>query len=201
MRIVVFNSVTLDGVMQAPGRPDEDTRGGFAHGGWAVSNNDHVMGQFVGQLMSKPGGGLLLGHRSYEEMLSSWNSQPDAPFGPALNASPKYVASSNPSTRLEWPNSTLLCGDVPAAVAELKRKPGGDLVIMGSSVLIHSLVPHGLIDEYLLMIHPLILGCGLRLFPNTGSFAKLRLIESTPTTTGVIIARYQPVKTTAGTAA
>ena len=125
-------------------------------------------------------------------MLSFWNSQGANPFAAALNATRKYVASNTPSTRLEWPNSMLLHGDLPAAVAKLKRERGGDLVIMGSGALIHSLLPHGLIDEYLLMIHPLILGSGLRLFPKEGTLARLRLIDSTPTTTGVILATYQP---------
>ena len=131
MRIVVINHVTLDGVMQGPGRPDEDTRGGFTHGGWAAPGNDPAMVEAIGERMGKPDGGLLLGRRSYEDMLSTWNAR-GGPFKDALNAARKYVASSRSTTQLEWPNSTLLHGDVPAAVAELKQRPGGNLVIMGS---------------------------------------------------------------------
>ena len=192
MRIVVINHLTLDGVMQAPGRPDEDTRGGFSHGGWAIPGNDEVMGHALAGRMGKPDGGLLLGRRSYEDMLASWNAQ-GGPFKDALNSAPKYVASTRSATRLDWPNSTLLHGDIPAAVAGLKQRPGGNLVIMGSGQLIRSLLPHGLIDEYLLMIHPLVLGSGQRLFDHHDHVARLRLLSSAATTTGVIIATYQPV--------
>jgi dihydrofolate reductase len=192
VRIVVINHITLDGVMQAPGRPDEDTRGGFSHGGWAIPGNDEVMGQALTGRMGRPDGGLLLGRRSYEGMLAAWNAQ-GGPYKDALNAAPKYVASTSSATRLDWPNSTLLHSDIPAAVAELKQNSTGDLVIMGSGQLIRSLLPHGLIDEYLLMIHPLVLGSGQRLFDHDANVAKLRLLSSTPTTTGVIIATYQPI--------
>lgn len=120
MRLIVINHVTLDGVMQAPGRPDEDTRGGFSHGGWAIPGNDEVMGHALAERMGKPDGGLLLGRRSYEGMLDSWNAQ-GGPYKDALNAAPKYVASMSPATRLDWPNSTLVHGDIPAAVADLKQ--------------------------------------------------------------------------------
>lgn len=193
MRIVVINHLTLDGVMQAPGRLDEDARGGFTHGGWATPRNDQVMAQALGKRMGRPDGGLLLGRRSYEDMLASWNAQ-GGPYKAALNSAPKYVASTNSATRLDWPNSTLLHGDVPAAVGELKQTSSGDLVIMGSGQLIRALLPHGLIDEYLLMIHPLVLGSGQRLFAHDNHGLALRLIESTPTTTGVILATYQPAQ-------
>jgi dihydrofolate reductase len=190
VQLVVINHVTLDGVMQAPGRADEDTRGGFRHGGWAIPRNDDVMHQAVGQRMGKPDRGLLLGRRSYEDLLASWNAQ-GGPYKDALNTSPKYVVSSNPATKLGWPNSTLLHGDIPAAVADLKQRSTGDLVIMGSGQLIRSLLPHGLIDEYLLMIHPLLLGSGQRLFEQD-HVAELRLVDSTASTKGVILATYQP---------
>jgi dihydrofolate reductase len=192
MRIVVINHITLDGVMQAPGRPDEDTRGGFSHGGWAIPGNDEVMANVLGSRMGKPSGALLLGRLSYEDLLASWNAQ-GGPFKDALNNAPKYVASTSASTRLDGPNSTLLHGDIPAAVADLKQGSDGDLVIMGSGRLIRSLLPHGLIDQYLLMIHPLVLGSGQRLFEPDDHVTKLRLLSSTPTTTGVILATYQPV--------
>lgn len=191
MRLVVINHITLDGVMQAPGRPDEDPRGGFRHGGWAVPGNDEVMLHALGQRMGKSDGGLLLGRRSYEDLLASWNAQ-GGPYKETLNGAPKYVASTSPATRLDWPNSTLVHGDIPATVAALKRRSTGDLVIMGSGRLIRSLLPRGLIDEYLLMIHPLVLGSGQRLFDHDDHVAKLQLIDSTATTRGVILATYQP---------
>jgi dihydrofolate reductase len=191
MRVVVINHVTLDGVMQSPGRPDEDTRGGFSHGGWASPGSDEATTQATGERMGKPGGGLLLGRRSYEDMLAHWNEQ-GGRFKDGLNAAPKYVASTSSATQLEWPNSTLLHGDIPAAVADLKQKSGGNLVIMGSGQLIRSLLPHGLIDEYLLMIHPLVLGSGRRLFDHDDHVAKLQLLDSTATATGVIVAAYRP---------
>jgi len=189
MPVVVINHITLDGVMQAPGGPDEDTRGGFAHGGWAIPGSDQIMGQAMGERMGKRDGALLLGRRSYEQMLSFWNAQ-GGPYKEALNRATKYVASTSSETRLDWPNSTLVNGDVPVAVARLKRST--DLLIMGSGQLIRSLLPHGLIDEYLLMIHPLVLGSGERLFDYVEHVAKLRLVDSTSTTTGVILATYQP---------
>jgi dihydrofolate reductase len=136
--------------MQAPSRPDKETRGGFTHGGWAQADNDHVMSEALGERMQ--GGPLLLGRRSYEDMLRYWYSLEGSLFAAAPNAAPKYVASTNASTTHEWPNSTLLHGDIPAAVGDLKDKPGGDIAIMGSGELIQSLMPHNLIDEYLTSI-------------------------------------------------
>ena len=189
-RIVVLNHLTLDGVMQGPGRPDEDTRDGFQHGGWSVTDNDEVMGQAMGARMVQSSG-LLLGRRSYEDMLAYWNTT-DSPFADALNNAPKYVASHT-SEPLAWPNSTLLTGDVPMAVAKLKQDEGNDLHIMGSGMLIQSLMPHGLIDEYMLMIHPIVLGSGHRMFQEGDPTTSLRLVDSVTTTKGVLIATYQPV--------
>jgi dihydrofolate reductase len=186
-RIVVLNHLTLDGVMQGPGRPEEDTRDGFEHGGWSMADNDDVMGQVMGVRLAESGG-LLLGRRSYEDMLGYWNTT-DSPFKDALNNAPKYVASHTPEP-LSWPNSTLLTGDVPKAVSELKKRPGGDLHIMGSGVLIQSLMPHGLIDEYVLLIHPLVLGSGHKLFQDGSALTRLRLVDSVATTKGVVIATY-----------
>jgi dihydrofolate reductase len=194
-RIVVMNSVTLDGVMQAPGRPEEDNRGGFTHGGWAHLSEtaDGSLGKAMGERMAAGGGlaGWLFGRRTYEGLLSYWNEQPDSPFGPMLNDAPKYVASRTLTEPLPWPNSTLLHGDITDAVGALRAQSDGVLAIMGSGELIGSLVTAGLIDEYLLMIHPLVLGTGRRLFPD-GVHVSLRLIGSTTTTTGVVIATYQP---------
>ena len=193
MRVVVINHVTLDGVMQAPGRADEDTRGGFEHGGWALPYGDAVMGEAMGARMTRDGA-LLLGRRTYEDLLSYWNTRPDSPFMDALNNSPKYVASTTLAEPLPWPNSTLLKGDIADALGDLKARPEGDLHILGSGALIQSLMRHDLIDEYMLTIHPLVLGTGRRLFADGGPVTSLRLIDSTATTTGVVIATYLPVQ-------
>lgn len=189
-RVVVINHLTLDGVMQAPGRREEDTRGGFEHGGWAGPSVDEVVNAAMGARMPRSGG-LLLGRRSYEDMLGYWNTQ-DSPFKDILNSAPKYVASRTLREPLPWPNSTLLSGDVAEAVAQLRQQPGKDLNVMGSRELIQNLMRHGLIDEYLLLIYPLVLGSGRRLFADGGPPASLRLIDSTVSTTGVLIATYQP---------
>jgi dihydrofolate reductase len=190
-RIVVMNQVTLDGVMQGPGLPDEDTRDGFGFGGWAVPRGDEAMVAKMGERMGEDRA-FLFGRRTYEDLLASWNAQ-GGPFKEALNSARKYVASSLPTTKLEWPNSTLLGGDVPAAVADLKQSSGTTLVIMGSGMLIASLMAAQLIDEYLLMIHPLVLGAGQRLFPG-GTQASLRLVDSMTTAKGVLIATYESVR-------
>ena len=189
-KVVVMNHITLDGVMQGPGRPDEDTRDGFTHGGWAIPHGDELIVAKMAERMGE-NRAFLLGRRSYEEMLSAWNRM-GGPFRDALNNAPKYVASHSPETRLEWPNSMLLHGDVPAAVGELKQTSSGNLVIMGSGELIRSMMAADLIDEYMLMIHPLVLGTGRRLFPE-GVRASLRLTDSITTTKGVLIVVYQPV--------
>jgi dihydrofolate reductase len=187
-KVIVMNAVTLDGVMQSPGRPDEDTRGGFKRGGWAIPYGDETMVAKMGERMGRDHA-WLFGRRTYEELLATWNAR-GGPFKAALNDGRKYVASSNPEARLEWPNSTLLHGDVPAAVADLKQSSDTNLVIMGSGVLIRSLMAADLIDEYLLMIAPLVLGNGRRLFDD-GLQASLRLVESSTTDTGVVIAAYE----------
>jgi dihydrofolate reductase len=190
-RVVVTNHLTLDGVMQAPGRPDEDRRGGFEHGGWSPPYGDAVMGSVMGERMGQ-GGALLLGRRTYEDFAGFWPKQKDNPFTDVLNKVQKHVASTTLREPLAWSNSTLLEGDAADAVATLKEQAGKDLVILGSGALIQSLMRRDLIDEYLLMIHPLILGSGRRLFPDGSPFTTLRLVDTTTTTTGVMIATYQP---------
>jgi dihydrofolate reductase len=188
-KISAVESISLDGVMQAPGRPDEDTRDGFPYGGWAVPYSDEVAIAKMGQRMGEDRA-FLFGRRTYEQLLTSWNER-GGPFKDALNNAQKYVASGSPDTKLEWPNSTLLHGDVPGAVAELKESAPTNLVIMGSGVLIASLMAAGMIDEYLLSISPLVLGTGRRLFPE-GIRQPLQLMESVTTKTGVLIALYEP---------
>jgi dihydrofolate reductase len=189
--ILVFTSLTLDGVMQAPGRPDEDTRGGFQHGGWAQPYNDQVMGSASGESMANSGA-LLLGRRTYEDFYSYWPHQTDNPFTPVLDNTLKYVASSTLTEPPPWQNSKLLSGDAAEGVAKLREQPGKDIVVLGSGELIQSLVRHDLVDRYVLLIHPLVLGAGRRLFADDGAFASLELLDAKPTTTGVIIATYQP---------
>jgi dihydrofolate reductase len=190
-KVIVMNAMTLDGVMQGPGRPDEDTRGGFAYGGWGIPYSDEAMVAKMGERMGADRA-FLFGRRTYEELLTTWNAR-GGRFKDALNNAHKYVASSNPATKLDWPNSTLLGGDVPAAVADLKGSSATNLVIMGSGVLIGSLMAADLIDEYLLMIAPLVLGSGRRLFAG-GAKASLRLVDSSTTSTGVLIATYEPAR-------
>jgi dihydrofolate reductase len=189
-RVVVTEHLTLDGVMQAPGSPDEDTRGGFRHGGWAMPNNDEVMARVLGEGMAK-GGPLLFGRRTYEGFYGYWPHQQDNPFTEVLNNVQKYVASTTLTEPLSWGNSTLLEGDAAEAVARLKRQAGEDIGVLGSGELVRSLNRHGLIDRYVLLIHPLVLGSGRRLFPD-GVATTLRLVDSVTTTTGVVIATYQP---------
>ena len=192
-RIVVINHLTLDGVMQAPGRPDEDCRGGFEQGGWASSrmSEDEVIGAAMGARMASSSG-LLFGRRTYEDLLSYWNTQ-DSSFKGALNDAPKYIASRTLTDPLPWPNSTLLRGDVGEAVAALKQEPGDELQVMGSGELIQTLMRHNLIDEFMLLLHPLVLGSGRRLFSETGARAALRLMNAQASPSGVVIATYQPV--------
>jgi dihydrofolate reductase len=188
-KVVVVNNLTLDGVMQAPGRPDEDTRGGFEHGGWAQPYNDPVMARKMGEGMAA-GGPLLFGRRTYQDFASFWPQQKDNPFTPVLDNAQKYVASTTLKEPLPWRNSTLLAGDGADAVGKLKEQLAQDLVILGSGELIRSLMRRNLIDEYVLLIHPLVLGSGRRMFQDGNPLATLRLVDATPTTTDVVIATY-----------
>jgi dihydrofolate reductase len=189
-KIVVFTSLSLDGVTQAPGRPDEDRRDGFQRGGWAAPYADEVTGSVAAEGMANTGG-LLLGRRTYEDFYAYWPKQTDNPFTAVLNNIQKYVASTTLTQPLPWSNSTLLKTDVPESVRELKAQAGNDIVVLGSGNLVRSLMRHDLVDEYVLLIHPLVLGSGHRLFPDNGVFAELRLIDVRTTTTGVVIATYQ----------
>jgi dihydrofolate reductase len=189
--IEVVNHITLDGVMQAPAGPDEDRRGGFEHGGWAAPYADEVMGQYMGARMSAGDGKLLLGRWTYEKFEDAWQKQPeDNPIRQRLEASTKYVVSRSPG-ELRWQNSVLLEGDAAETVADLKAREDGSMVILGSGELVQALLPHGLIDAFLLTIHPLVLGSGRRLFADHGALSRFNLVESKPTTTGVLIVRYE----------
>lgn len=189
-KVIVVENLTLDGVMQAPARPDEDTRDGFRYGGWALPYNGPVA-RYMGQHMGAHAGALLFGRRTYEDFAAVWPGRTDNPFTEVLDKTRKYVASRTLTEPLPWRNSTLLKGEATAAVAELKqRHPDEHLTILGSGELVRSLMPHGLIDEYLLVIHPLVLGAGRRLFGD--ACLALRLDGSVTTANGVVIATYRP---------
>ncbi len=191
-KVVLFISLTADGVMQAPGRPDEDRRGGFAHGGWATPYADSILGSVAGGSMGTSGA-LLLGRRTYEDFYSVWPNRPKPnPFTDLLNNIQKYVASTTLKQPLPWSNSTLLSGDAATAVARLRDQPGKDLVILGSGELAQSLMRRNLIDTFVLLVHPLVLGTGRRLFREDGPNIKLRQVETKTTTTGVVITTYHP---------
>jgi dihydrofolate reductase len=187
-KVIVFTNLTLDGVMQAPARPDEDRRGGFEHGGWAAPYA--AMAQAGESMPTIPA--LLLGRRTYEDFYAVWPKRKDDPLSARLDNMQKYVASTTLSEPLAWINSTLLKGDAVETVARLKNELDKDLVIMGSGELIQSLMRANLVDEYVLLIHPLVLGSGRRLFPEGGTFAALRLVGAKTTNNGVVIATYQP---------
>ncbi len=189
--IMVSNSITLDGVMQAPGRPDEDRRGGFEHGGWANPYFDPVMIEAAGEAMSK-GTEMLFGRRTYADFAQVWPTMPDDnPFTGVLNAARKHVVSNTLREPLSWRNSNLLRGDAATTVEALKRDDGPDLVILGSGELVRSLLGPGLIDEIRLLIHPLVLGSGRRMFDDGIALTRFALVDSRATATGVIIARYR----------
>ena len=189
-KLVVHNHVTLDGVMQGPGRADEDPRGGFAHGGWAAPDGDEVIGKMIGEGMGR-GGAMLFGRRTYEQLYDFWPKQTDDnPFTPALTEAQKYVVSTTLKEPLPWENSTLLSEDIPAAVQRVKDQLDKELVVLGSGHLIQTLMQHGLVDEFLLMIHPLVLGTGQRLFRDGSPTTSLKLVESVTTTKGVVIGSY-----------
>ncbi|NAS21165.1 dihydrofolate reductase [Herbidospora sp. NEAU-GS84] len=189
--IVVTESVTLDGVMQAPGRADEDTRDGFRHGGWAAPYADPVMMRVMGAGMAATGA-ILFGRRTYEDFFAVWHGRADGnPFTAKLDATPKYVVSRTMGRPPAWPNSILLEGEGVPAVEALKKEIDHDVVVLGSGELVRALLAHGLVDRLVLSVHPLVLGSGRRLFPADGPPAAFRLVESVPTGTGVVIATYE----------
>jgi dihydrofolate reductase len=191
-KVIVFTNLTLDGVMQAPARPDEDRRGGFEHGGWAAPYA--AMAQ-AGDSMANIGA-LLLGRRTYEDFYAVWPKRKDSPFSAMLDNIQKYIVSKTLSEPLPWCNSTLLTGEAVETVARLKEKPGKDLVVMGSGELVQSLMRGNLVDSYVLLIHPLVLGSGRRLFTDGGAFAALRFVGAKTTDNGVVIATYEPNEAT-----
>jgi dihydrofolate reductase len=189
-KVVVVNNLSLDGVMQAPAAKNEDTRGGFQLGGWSLPYNDDVKAKVMGQGMAKKSA-MLFGRRTYEHMYKAWHGRTDGnPFTPVLDNAEKFVTSRTLKAPLAWQNSTLLAGDAADSVAALKNEDGPDLVILGSGELIRSLMTRKLIDELQLIIHPLVLGSGRRMFADESTLTKFTLTNSVPTTTGAIIATY-----------
>ena len=189
--LVVCTNLTLDGVMQAPGRPDEDTRDGFTHGGWAAP---YAAMARAGQVFANAGA-LLLGRRTYQDFYNVWPKRLDSPFTPWLNDIRKYVASTTLKEPLPWVNSMLLKGDVGKAVAALKRELEKDVLILGSGELVRSLMRDNVVDEWMLLIHPLVLGSGRRLFASDSPYTALSLVNSTATQDGVLVATYHPAAT------
>jgi dihydrofolate reductase len=190
-KLIVTEWLTLDGVAQAPGDPDEDKSGGFAHGGWHLRYFEPVSQKWV--LDNLVGaGGFLLGRRTYEGFAAHWPnaSEEERPVAEPLNRKPKYVASRTLSEPLEWENSTLLKGDLAAAVQQLKNHDGEDLLVIGSTALVDTLIEHDLVDEYRFMTDPLTVGGGKRIFRDDGELRPLRLVESKVTDTGAILATY-----------
>src|SRR6266542_1914683 len=189
-KLVVGTFLTVDGVMQAPGGPDEDREGGFKHGGWSVNYWDEVMGQRITETTLR-GGALLLGRKTYEIFAAHWPSVGgDDPIAAKLNSMPKYVASRT-LDKVTWNNSTLIEGDVAEAVVALKEQPGDAIQITGSGDLIQTLIRHDLVDEYQLWVFPIVLGIGKRLFGGGTVPSALKLVDSQTSSTGVAIHTYE----------
>jgi dihydrofolate reductase len=189
-RVFVTTFLTLDGVMQAPGGPGEDVDAGFAHGGWSVNYWDDRMGQVMDEALGRPFA-LLLGRRTYDIFAGYWPTAPEEAGGKPLNDATKYVVSRQRPT-LEWSNSVLLQGEAAETVAALKREDGPELQVHGSGNLIQTLLRHNLIDQLRVWVFPVVVGSGKRLFADGTVPAGLRLVDSTVSTTGVVIATYEP---------
>lgn len=189
MRVVVIEHVSLDGVIQAPGRDGEDDRGGFRHGGWAQAAADPATGAVMGAVMGDDFA-WLFGRRSYDDMLTHWN-EAGGPFRDGLNGVTKYVVTSDADS-LRWPNTVALTGDGVERVRDLRSRPGGSLVVMGSGELVRSLLPVGLVDEMLLMTHPVVLGSGTRLFGPGDTPVRMTVVDSRTTSSGIVATTYRP---------
>jgi dihydrofolate reductase len=196
MKLTTITHVTVDGVMQGLGGPDEDRRGGFERGGWALPLFDDEAATFLDQVFERADA-FLFGRRTYEIFVGSWGTgswganQGNNPISVALNTRPKYVASTT-LTDPRWANTTVLSGDVAATIGKLKAQPAGELQVHGSGNLVRWLLDHHLVDELILLTYPVVVGQGTRLFPDTGPDTALELLESRPTSGGVIIQVYRP---------
>jgi dihydrofolate reductase len=189
-KLIVSTFLTLDGVMQAPGGPEEDDSGGFAHGGWSVNYWDQQMGQVMGEAMSTPFD-LLLGRKTYDIFAAYWPHATDQPGAKPLNDATKYVVSRSRPI-LEWSESVLIEGDAAEGIAALKQEDGPELQVHGSGNLIQTLLRHNLADEYRLWVFPLVIGSGKRLFSDGTLPSALKLVDSKVSTTGVVIGTYEP---------
>ena len=189
-KLVVQTFLTLDGVMQAPGGPEEDPSGGFQHGGWSVNFWDDTLETFVGETTGKPFA-MVLGRKTYDIMAAHWPHAPEEAGGKIFNEATKYVASHSPLTT-EWQNSVLLEGDAADAVAKLKTEDGPELQVHGSGNLAQALIRSDLVDEYRLMVFPVVVGSGKRLFADGAIPSALRLVDSKVSGTGVFIGTYEP---------
>ena len=200
-KLFVSEFLTLDGVMQAPGASDEDVEGGFRHGGWQLAYFDEVFAKSMEETMANTGG-FVLGRKTYELFAAYWPTAKEevGEFADVMNEMPKFVASTTLRPPLEWQNSTLLEGDLGEAITRLKDEDGKDLQVIGSGNLVRSLIQLDLVDSYRLMIHPLVLGGGKRLFAEGGPRIPLRLLDSTTTSTGVLIVTYGMESAEAGVA-
>jgi dihydrofolate reductase len=195
MRVVVQEFMSLDGVVQAPGGPQEDTDGKFSHGGWSMQYFDpEVMGAAIGDGMSRAGA-LLFGRRTWQGMAAAWPERAGDAFADRMNAIEKYVVSRTlTESDLTWSNTTLLPGsDAVAEVGALRARDGGDLVVMGSPTLVRTLLAEGLVDELTLMIEPILLGGGKRIFPEDGVARAMGLVRCVTAGTGVQVCTYRPV--------
>jgi dihydrofolate reductase len=187
-KLVAVTQMTLDGVMQAPGGPEEDPSGGFEIGGWSVGYFDDMLGQQVGEAMASPFD-LVLGRKTYEIFAAHWPYDEGA-IADRLNAATKYVASRT-LERVDWANSKLIEGDAVEAIAKIKEEEGPELQVQGSSELLKTLVANGLVDEFRIWIFPVVAGSGKRLFSDGSRPAGLRLTSSTTSPSGVIVASYE----------
>jgi dihydrofolate reductase len=194
-KVIVTEWMSLDGVVQAPGAADEDPTGGFTHGGWHLPYFEDLSQTWVVENLTAAGG-FLFGRRTYEGFAAHWPnaSEEEQVVAQPLNTKPKYVASRTLTEPLGWQHSTVLEGDVAEAVAALKQEDGGDLLVIGSTQLVQTLITHGLVDEFRVMIDPLVVGGGKRIFRDDGVLRPLRLVDSKVTTTGAIVATYAPAE-------
>jgi dihydrofolate reductase len=194
-KVIVTEWMSLDGVAQAPGATDEDTTGGFKHGGWHLRYFDDLSQKWVVETLTEAGG-FLLGRRTYELLAAYWPnaSEEEQVVARPLNTLPKYVASRTLTEPLQWQNSTVLQGDVVEAVVALKQEDGGDLLVIGSTELVQTLIEHDLVDQFRVMIDPLVVGGGKRIFRDDGVLRPLRLVDHRVTTTGAIVATYAPAE-------
>ncbi len=189
-KLIVSTFLTLDGVMQAPGGPEEDDGGGFAHGGWSVNYWDEHVHQFMDEAMSAPFD-LVLGRKTYDIFAAYWPHAPEEAGAKALNDATKYVASRR-HPELKWRNSVLIEGDVDEGIAALKQEDGPELQVHGSGNLIQTLLRHSLVDKYRLLIFPVVIGSGKRLFSEGTIASGLKLVDSTVSTSGVVMGTYEP---------